>query len=223
MKKLLIPLSVMAVSGPLLFGAVPAEAATKWSYRSTNLSASAEFSFAGTIDGFDGNVHIGYVSGTVSDEASVSITSWTCEEGSWPSYGYYDGHDGGSDPGYGGEDDGCTFEDSVQFSSYDGDAVVAVDRKLMSGSISGTMTAYSYDYEGGSSSGETAEVSISFTGVGATQTSTQYSRDKEYSYKSEQTTRSAVVSGTIGGFDLGTADSSGSLEATKYFERYNSK
>lgn len=219
MKKLLIPLSAMAVSGPLLLGAVPAEAATKWSYRSTNLAANAQFSFAGTIEGFTGNVHIGYISGTVSDEASVSISSWTCEEGSWPSYGYEEGYDD-----YEGEDDGCTFEDSVHFSSYDGDVVVNVNKKLTAGSITGTMTSYSYEYDGGySEPGETTDVSISFTGVGATSTSTEYSRDKTYSYKSETTRRSAVVTGTVGGFDLGTADSEGSLEATKYFERYNSR
>lgn len=219
-KKLLISLSAMAVSGPLLLGAVPAEAATKWSYRSTNLSAGAEFSFAGTIDGFDGNVHIGHISGTVSSEASASISSWTCEEGSWPSYGYEGGYDGE----YGGEDDGCTFEDSVHFSSYDGDVAVSVNKKLTAGSITGTMTSYSYEYEGDyAPSGETTDVSISFTGVGATSTSSEYSRDKTYSYRAETTRRSAVVTGTIGGFDLGSADTEGSLEATKYFERFNSR
>lgn len=222
MKKLLIPLSAMAVSGPLLLGAViPAEAATRWSYKSTNLSASAEFSFAGTIEGFDGNVHLGQISGTKGGEAYASITSWTCEEGSWPSYGYYDDYPG--EPGYGGEDDGCTFEDSAHFSSYDGEVAVDIDKKLTTGTISGTMSSYSYDYEGGSSSSESTDVSITFTGTGGTSSNTEYYRDGNYNYKAESTTRSAVVTGSVGTLDLGAADANGTLEATKIFERYNSK
>lgn len=215
MKKLLIPLSVMAVSGPLLLGATAADAATKWSYKSTNLSASADFSFTGTLEGFDGNVHLGHISGTEGRYASVSLSSWTCEEGSWPSDGY-------DDYGYGEYDDGCTFEDSVYYVSYDGEAEVDVDKKLTTGSITGTMTSYDYGYEYGGTSGEAVEVSLTFTGEGATSTTTEFSKDANYTYKYETTSRSATVSGTIGDLDLATADSDGSLRSTKEYERYNS-
>lgn len=219
MKKHVIPLSVMAISAPLLLGVSPADAATKWSYKSADLSASAEFSFAGTIEGFDGNVHLGRISGTDGAEAWASITSWTCEEGSWPGDGYDDyGH-----YDYGGYDDGCTLEDSSYFSSYDGEAVVDVNKKLTTATITGTMSSYSYDYYGDSSSAETTDVSVTFTGEGATRSSTDYFSDKEYDYKASTSTRSATVTGTIGDVDLGAADSYGELESTKTFERYHSK
>lgn len=214
MKKLLIPLSVMAVSGPLLLGATAADAATKWSYRSTDLSARADFSFTGTLDGFEGNVHIGHISGTEGRSASVSLSSWTCEEGSWPSDGY-------DDYGYGEYDDGCTFEDSVYYVSYDGEAEVDVDKKLSTGTITGTMSSYDYGYDG-DGGGEVVEVSLTFTGEGAASTTTEFSKDDNYSYKYETTIRSASVAGTIGDLDLANGDSEGTLRSTKQYERYNS-
>lgn len=213
MKKRVMSLSVMAITAPLLLGASPADASTKWSYKSSELSASAEFSFAGTIDGFDGNVHTGRISGTDGGDAYASISSWTCEEGSWPDEGYY---------GY-GYDDGCTLEDSNYLVSYDGEAVVEVDKKLDTATISGTMSSYSYSYYDEPSTSEPTDVSVTFTGVGATRSSTEYSSDEEFSYKSATTTRSATVTGTIGSFDLAAADSYGELESTKTFERYHSK
>lgn len=215
-KNLLMSVSAMAVAGPLLLGASPADAATKWQYKSTDVSANAEFAFAGTIEGFDGNVHIGHISGSDDGYASASISSWTCEEGSWPTDGYYDDY-----YDYGGSDDGCTFEDSTYFYSYDGDAEVDINKKLTSGTITGTMTSYDYDYDYGSE--ETTEVSISFTGEGDTAKTTERYRDGNFQYRETTMTRNATVTGTIGDLDLGDFDTTGTLASTKVSERYMEK
>jgi hypothetical protein len=210
MKKLLISAGVLSASAPLLLSATqPADAATRWTYRSTDLSASADFAFRGTIDGFAGNVHTGNVSATAGRYAEISVVDWTCPDGAWPSYGY--GYDGGSNP--------CTFEDSHDMHG-DSGVTVAIDKKLLSGSITGTMTDYTYDGDYYSPpTTTTTDVAISFTGQGATETSTDYTRTKDYVFKNESTTRSAVVSGSVGSIDLGAQQVEGTLSSTKTYER----
>ncbi|MDO7868292.1 hypothetical protein [Nocardioides jiangxiensis] len=212
MNKLL--LATCALSLPVaLVGASPAEASSRWSYRSTDLSAMADVSITGALPGASGNVHLGSIYATSGGWAEVYVSDWTCPDGAWP----YPEGDGGE--GYPPEESPCTFEGAHDYSGGPDQVAVSVSKKLAAASIRGTLTSSTYDEETGTESTSTVDVGIAFTGTGATWSTTDYSKDAHYTYKYATTSRAATVSGSVANLDLGAASSSGTLTLTRSYER----
>lgn len=237
MKKQLFSAGVAFAGLPLVvLAASPADAATRWTFRSSELTAEASFTIIGTVAGAEGNVHRGSVYANSSGYVSGYAEAWTCPDGELPPY--WGGEPIPVEPGPAGDDGGapdeplppepepetnCVFEGTRDF--WGEDAEVSISRKLASATVSGAVEVWTWDGgEEGSSSSTPGTVDLTFTGEGATMTSTDYSKGDGYVYKYETTERAAVVTGSAAGIALDDATESwATLRSTKQYERYVSK
>jgi hypothetical protein len=192
-----------ALTIPLIAGlTVPAVAGTKSNYRSTGSTASVQWIEFGTLPGVDGNVHSGFldVSGDRTVQAWGFVTDWTCRAGELP-------------PGSGGGHEepppsNCDFHSERFIQSAPGDLKLRMDKKLSSAQLTGTVQVSNH---GGGGGVATPTVDITWTGVGATNTSTYTDESVDefgnrWFYSGSQTTRQAEVSGRIGAMDFDEAD-----------------
>lgn len=205
--------------------AAPAEAGTSWTYRSSGSEAGVNWLEMGTLNGVGGNAHAGSLS--VRDaggrpEAYGSVFDWTCPEGELPPTG---GH--GDEPGHGpgGPETNCVLESSRFIY---GEAVTfTIDRKLNTARLTGTLNVTDHD----TGSGGRPPADITWTGIGATSSSTYYSKytDGEgttWQVKESRTDRAAQVTGFIGamGFTDDADDQSDArMSHFKIYERGSSK
>lgn len=241
MKKQLLSAGIAFAGLPLVvLAASPADAATRWTFRSSELTAEATFTIVGAVDGSAGNVHRGSVYASSGGYVSGYAEAWTCPDGELPPY--WGGEpipvepgpgDGGSVPGDPGTDEplppepepetNCVFEGTREFWGEDAD--VSISRKLSSATVSGAVEVWTWSGdEDGSATSASGTVDLTFTGEGATMTSVDYSKGDGYVYKYESTERGAVVTGSAAGTVLDDATESwATLRSTKQYERYVSK
>ena len=230
MKKHLLSAGIACAGLPLVvLAATPADAAIRWSSRSSEQTAEATFQIVGALDGAAGNVHRGSVYASSPGSVSGYSEDWTCPEGELPPYWGDEPIpvEGGGGIGTPGEpvppepmpETNCVFEGGHDFWSDAAD--VTISRKLASATVRGTVEVSSWSDGAEEPTASTAVVDLTFTGEGATSTSTEYSRGKGYVYKYETTERVASVSGESAGIALdGVTDSSATLRTTKSYERY---
>lgn len=228
MKKKLLSACVACSTVPLVLAAAsPADASTRWTFRSSELRATASFTVLGAVDGVAGNVHTGNVEASSNGQVYGYITDWTCPDGELPPWG------GGEEPipvdgGAGDEplppepepETSCVVEGSRDFSGED--VAVDISRKLSGATVSGAVTISTWSEEGETSS-TTGTVDLTFTGDGATATSTEDVKGDGYVSRYESTRRSATVTGDAAGLSLAGADTWGQLTSTKAYERYVAK
>lgn len=237
MKKQLFSAGIAVAGLPLVvLAASPADAATRWSFRSSELSAEASFTVLGTVDGAAGNVHRGSVYANTSGFVSGYAEDWTCPEGELPPFWggepipIEDGP-GGTAPGDPGSDEplppepqpetNCVFEGTRDFWGEGAD--VSISKKLTSATVSGAVEVWTWSggEEGSSAAGT---VDLAFTGEGAATTTTSYSKGDGYVYKYVSTERHAAVTGSAAGTVLDDATESwATLRSTKQYERYVAK
>lgn len=195
--------------------AIPASAASRFTYRNTGRAATASWTqIDGTAYGTMpfGNVHIGYLYAyeMTSGQAWVSafIADFDCPEGAEPGWG-----DGG---GTGCDHLGDRYGDGSNMA-------LTLDRKLTAGSLSGQLNLYSGDF----SQVVAIPVNITLTGQGALSKTTSTYRWNDgtstYSTRSTSQYRNATVSGYIGDTVLGGVMSSGTLESFKSFDMSRSR
>lgn len=202
---------------------LPAEAASRWMYKSSGESASAEWVEYGELAGVGGNVHVGYLEAeTSSDGGEVwgKVIDYQCDEGETPGGGGHGEHIA--------EYDEEESEPECDVMSYrwmeGGDVTFEVDKKLNTARLTGTLWV---DNHG---SAATPPVDMTWTGTGDLSESIWYEKYSEggstYTYKYESTSREALVNGRIGamGFTDDADDESwGSIQRTKMFERGSSR
>lgn len=209
------------VSLPLAVAvATPAEAGSRWSYRSTDLTASASWMEMGTLPGgVAGNVHVGFLEVSKSGWAYGQVIDWTCPEGELPpSHG--GGHGELAADDWEEPETNCVAE---SFREIYGDGLdVRISKKLDAATVTGTLQVS--DHETGT--GGAPAVSMTFTGFGDVASSSWIEKGSEgtssWVYKYESRTRQATVDGAIGamGFTDDADDvSSASLAETKTYER----
>lgn len=232
MKKLLSAGVACAGLPLVLLAASPADAGTRWSYRSSELRAEAGFLLLGAVDGAAGNIHVGNVGASSDGTAWGTIADWTCPDGEYPPYypeepipieegagGTVPG-DPGTDEPYPPEEEpetNCVFEGSRDFWGEDLD--VSISKKLASASVSGDIEVWSWNGEDEEGTSAPGALDLSFLGDGAATTSTEYSKGDGYVYKYVSTQRSATVTGEVAGLALDGAESWGSLVSSKSYER----
>lgn len=226
MKKKLLSACVACSTVPLVLAAAsPADAATRWTFRSSEVRAAASFTVLGAADGVAGNVHVGNIEATSSGQVYGFVTDWTCPDGELPPYGGEEEPipvDGGpgDEPLPPEPETNCVVEGSRDF--WGEDVAVDISKKLTGATVSGAVSVTTWSEEGESTS-TPGTVGLTFTGDGGATTSTEYSKGDGYVYKYESTQRSATVSGDVVGLSLDGADTWGLLVATKSYERFASK
>lgn len=198
----------------------PADAASRWMYKSADISASAGWVEYGQLTGVGGNVHVGYLEARTSasgGEVWGEVIDYQCEEGEVP---------GGGHGGHGEYDEepepGC---DVVSFRWIDGgDVSFSVNKKLDTARLTGTL------YVDNHGAGATPPVDMTWTGTGDVSHNVWYEKGStgghRYVYKFESSYRQADVTGFIGamGFtDDADDESAGSIQRTKTFERGSSR
>lgn len=203
-----VPLASLAIM-------TPADASTKWMYRSSDKEATVEWTEYGPLNGVEGNVHVGYLEAEASSsggQAWGEIVDYYCEEGETPG--------GGGHGEYYEEEPEC---DVMSYRWIEGDDITfTIDKKLETARLTGTLYV---DNHGASA---TPQVDVLWTGFGDIYDSTSYEKgtdgDSTYVYKYESTYRDAEVTGFMGamGFTDDADDESwGSIALTKSYERYN--
>jgi hypothetical protein len=204
----LVPLASLAVT-------VPAEAAERWTARSSNDIASSEWVEYGPLPGVEGNVHVGFLQARATKsggEVFGKVKDYSCDPGEVPGGG-----------GHGEEEEGsCDFH-GLRF--IDGGTITfTVDKKLNTARLTGTLVVNNH--------GGTARppVDMTWTGFGDLSQSSWEESGSEggttYLYRYESTRRQATVTGYIGvmGFTDDADDvSSGSIARTKSYERITSR
>ena len=215
-----------AVSLPLVVAfAAPAEAGSRWSWRSTDLTANASWMEMGPLQGVGGNVHVGFLEVSKSGWAWGEVLDWTCPEGELPP-----SHGGGHGEKNVAEDDweepktNCVVESYREI--YGEGLAVRINRKLTTATVTGTLQVSDHETGTGGAPG----VNMTFTGFGtvAQDSWTEKGSDggSTWVYKYESRTRQATVDGSIGamGFTDDADDvSSASLQQTKSYERGTSR
>lgn len=215
MKKQLLSVGAISATLPLvLLSTSPANAATRWTYRSSTLEVAAGFTLVGdAVDGFR-SFQTGNVNASSEGNVSGFVESWSCPDGEYPPY-YGDG----GEPPYEEPETSCVNEGVREF--YGENADVSIAKKLTAATVSGPVEIYTWSGDEGTS--EPGTVDLAFTGEGGTSTSTEYAKGDGYVYKYETTQRSATVAGSAAGVSLAGAESWGSISTTKSYERYVSK
>lgn len=212
----LVPLAALAVT-------VPAEASTRWTFRSANDVASADWIEYGTLAGVGGNVHVGFLEARTSSsggEVFGKVTDYDCDPGEVPGGGGHGGHV--AEPGTLEDEPTCDFLGKRFL--HGGDITFTVDRKLNTASLTGTLVV---DNHGSSA---TPPVDMTWTGFGDVASNTTYERGSEdgydYVYRFDSTSRAATVAGYIGGMgftDDTDDESSGSIARTRTYKRTTSR
>jgi hypothetical protein len=216
-----------AVSLPLVVAvATPAEAGSRWTYRSTDMTASTSWIEMGPLPGgVAGNVHVGYLEVSKAGWAYGEVADWTCPAGELPPTG------GGGHGEHAAEwedweepETNCVVESYREI--YGDGLAVRISRKLNTATVTGTLQVSDH----GSGTGGAPAVNMTFTGFGDVSRNSWVEKGSEggYSwvYKYESRTRQATVDGSIGamGFTDDADDvSSASLAATKMYERGSSR
>lgn len=203
----------------------PAEAGSRWTYRSAGEQIYTEWLELGALPGgVAGNAHWGYLEIDVDATPTGfgEVYDWTCPPGELPPQGGGGPHLTEEEP----PPTNCILESVRLVKAEPGDIAVTLDRKLTSATVTGTLSVF--DHDGG---GTTARppVNMTLTGVGSLSSSTSYERGEydgvKYVYKYESTDRAATIAGNIGamGFTDDPDDtSSASLSTYKIFERESS-
>jgi hypothetical protein len=204
----------------------PADAASKWHYKSTDTTAYADWVEWGELPGVGGNAHTGYLEVSQSGSGAQVwgvVTDYQCDEGEIPGGGGHGGHAlEASDYEEYPEEGYC---DPVSERYIDGgDVTLTMDRKLTSARLTGTLRV---DDHGSSAS---PAVDMSWTGEASLVESrwTDSYRDGSSTYyvRYDSTSRQGVVTGFIGamGFaDDADDESSGTMSRTKAFERSSTR
>lgn len=211
-----VPLASIALTSP-------ADAASRWMYKSSAERASTEWVEYGELAGVEGNVHVGYLDARESSsggEVWGEVVDYLCDEGEVPGGGH-GGHIAEYDEEY-PEEGYC---DVMSYRWIDGgDVTFTVDKKLNTARLTGTLFV---DNHGASAA---PPVDMTWTGFGDTSRNVwydKYTSDGEtYVYKYDATERSATVDGFIGamGFTDDADDEAwGSMSITKEFERGSSR
>jgi hypothetical protein len=215
MKKQLLSVGAVCATLPLvLLSTSPADAATRWTYRSSTLDVAASFTIVGDpVDGFR-SFQTGNVNASSQGDVSGFVESWSCPDGEYPPY-YGDG----GEPPYEEPATNCVDEGAHEF--YGENADVSIAKKLTSATVSGPVEIITWS--GGEGTSEPGTVDLVFTGAGGTSTSTEYSKGDGYVYKYETTQRSATVAGSAAGLSLDGAENWASISTTRSYERYASK
>lgn len=190
----------VAAALTLVAGAgLPASASTKFMSKDSGEFASVQWTEYGAIPNVGGNVHTGYLDArgnSRSLEAFGFVEDWDCDPGEFP---YGGGH------GEEGEEGGCDFVSFREFYGDESQLTLTVDRKLDSGRLTGTLSAF--DSHGGTSGGGPS-LDITWTGVGSVYSSKwseSFTADGiRYRSTYSDTNREAVVTGQIGA--MGFAD-----------------
>ena len=218
-----VPLLVMSTVGQ-------ASASDRYTYRSTNSSASTSWLELGELPGgVLGNAHVGYLdvyASTGSTEVYGSVYDWTCPDGELP-------------PDYGGghgefstaEEEpttNCEFHSERFVYGYGDDISFTMDRKLTSARLTGTLTVE--DHDGGT--GASPAVDITWVGTGDLASYSNTGKYTEggstYYYKEVGNSRSATIAdgsfiGAMGFTDDADDVSSGYMQQGKYYEKSSSK
>lgn len=212
-----------ALTIPLIAGlTAPSVAGTKSNYRSTGSTASVQWIEFGELPGVQGNVHSGYLEarGDRTVQAYGFVTDWSCPEGELPPD--FGGGHGGFEAEHEPPPTNCELHSERFIDSAPGDVTLTMDRKLGSARLTGTVQVS--DHGGGAVANPT--VAITWTGVGATTTSTFTEEGVDeygnrWMYSGSQTTRQGEVSGRIGAMDFDEADDIvlGSFGTYKFTER----
>lgn len=184
---------------PLVAVAAPADASTRWQFRSSGSFAQVDWVEMGALPGgVPGNVHLGFlrVEGDKNVSAFGQVLDWTCPEGEMPPFGG-GGHE--EPPA----ETNCTL-DAERFVFGEGLTLV-MDKKLGAAHLTGTLTVENHGGEGAPAS---PPVDMTWTGVGGTSSTTindSYTdpNGTRLSTKRTETARGGTVSGRIGamGFD----------------------
>ncbi|HEX8781380.1 MAG TPA: hypothetical protein VF728_09475 [Nocardioides sp.] len=211
-------LAAAGLTLPLLVMALPAEAGSRWSYRSSGSSISASWTELGQLTGVAGNAHVGYLDvDPERDEAYGSVRDWTCPEGELPPSGGGGHHVAEEEP------TSCVLESVREMYAGDTAIDVELDRKLTTGTITGNLSVVDHD-GGGATAAPPVEMTI--TGIGEVYSSTSYYTDSgdgwTSRYKDVTSLREGVVDGHIGamGFTDDADDvSSASMRRYRTYER----
>lgn len=218
MKSITRALVATTLTVPLLAMALPAEAGSRWSYRSSGSSVSTTWTELGSLAGVAGNAHVGYLEADAErDQAYGSVEDWTCPEGELPPSGGGGHHVDKEEP------TNCVLE-SVREMYADDEAVdITLDRRLRSATITGSLSVFNHDGSGGAA---TPPVDMTITGVGDTYSSTSYYKESgdgwTSTFKDVTTSRDGRVDGYIGamGFTDDTDDvSQASMYTYKTYEK----
>ena len=196
-----------------------AQAADRWSYRSTDEGASTEWIEYGALNGIEGNVHVGFLDvGATSDGAKVfgKVIDYACDPGETPGGGGHGGH------GTLEEEPTCDVMSERYIKG--GTVTFVMDRKLQTARLTGNLEVDNH--------GATARppVDITWTGTSDLASTTSYEKGTEggtsYVYRYDRTSRDAAVTGAIGpmGFTDDTDDvSTGLIYRSKSYKRSTSR
>src|SRR5918999_453285 len=209
---------------PLLaitLAATPAEARSKWMYKSSETTAEADWIEWGTLPGgVPGNAHVGYLEASGSGSSTQvwgKVFDYECDEGEFPGGGGHGEEVLEEEP----SQDKCDFAGVRKIET--GTAVLTIDKKLTRATLTGNLSVSNHD---GSAN---PPVNMTWTGIGGLVDSTwieEYDDGVERYYsKYERTSREALVTGNIGIMDFTDDEddeSYAALATTKTFERGSS-
>lgn len=219
-----IRVAAVLAAVPLLataLGAAPADARSRWMYKSTQTTAEAQWIEWGELPGVVGNAHVGYLEASGSGAATRvwgEVYDYQCDEGEYPGGGGHGEALAEEEPGEGE----CDFTGERYIDR--GTAVLAIDKKLTMATLKGNLQV---DNHGVSAN---PPVDMTWTAIGGLSSSTwieEYDDGTErYYYKYERTSRDASVTGYIGVMDFtddADDESYAALATTKTFERGSSQ
>lgn len=212
-----VPLLVLALAGP-------AAASDRWTYRSTNDTASTRWVEFGTLPGgVLGEIHVGYLEvygGSGNAEAYGEVADWSCPEGEMPPEG---GGHFEEEP-----ETNCTLHSRRNIYAYGDELSFQIDRKLTKATLTGVLTVSDHDGQ----LGGRPPVSITWNGVGdiATYSNTgRYTEGGSTTYwKESGSRRTAEIAdgsfiGAMGFTDDADDTSTGEFSSGKYYERSTSR
>jgi hypothetical protein len=217
-----------AVSMLVLATAGQAVAADRWTYRSTNTSASTTWIEFGSLPGgVLGNAHVGFLevySSGSNAEVYGKVRDWTCPEGELPP-------EGGGGHGEFEEEPpptNCELHSERFIYAYGDEVAFSMDRKLGSATLTGVLNVEDH----ATGSGGQPPVNITWTGIGDMAT---YSNSGKYTeggsttyWKESGTSRQAVIAdgsfiGAMGFTDDADDVSDGYMSTSKIYERSSSR
>lgn len=226
---MMVKAAAVGAAVPLLMTATvgQASAADRWTYRSSNATASVNWIEMGPLPGgVLGNVHVGYLE--VYDGGSVDvyggITDWTCPEGELPP-------EGGGGHGELEEEPpatNCELHSERFLYAGDGQVDFELGRRLSSARLTGTLNVEDH----GTGTGARPAVDITWTGDGSltSYSSTGKSSDEygTYYWKETGTSRQAVIAagsaiGAMGFTDDADDRSTAIMAQSKIYERSSSR
>ncbi|MDP3891694.1 hypothetical protein [Nocardioides sp.] len=213
---------------PLLattLAATPAEARSKWMYKSSETTAEAEWVEWGELPGVEGNAHVGYLEARGSGATTQvwgKVFDYQCDEGEYPGGG---GGGGGHGKAFFDDDEDkppkegeCDFTGKRKISR--GTAVLSIDKKLTAASLTGNLRVENHG------AAATPPVNMTWAGIGGLYEKTWIEEYDDgtlrYYSKYERTSRAALVTGFIGIMDFtddADDESYAWLARTKSFER----